>query len=448
MSRNTLVGMFTCALVFLAAGAMDAGAATLTYPGAAPCNTTLQLCADGAVAGDTVSLATNTPIAEFITIDRSLIVQPAAGFTPHVQGLFVLATTTNVDVTIQRIGANSIEGRIGFGGGNLTLRVLNNTIDAAQRSAITVQDGSAAGTYGTKTLIATGNTITQNSGFSSCADAIIAVGTSTGFDATIVGNNITANNLSQCGGVVAVVGAGQSGTARIERNIVHGVDFDLGIEARNFGNNVGQPGGLLTATIVGNLVYGQNGNTGAPAGIVLSADGNNASVDARVINNTVADGRLGVLVSARTDLGANITGGLFNNIVAFHSQGGISIDTGLGGFTNGFNLAFANNSEFFTAGPGTRFSDPAFVNRPAGNYRLTPLSEAINQGSNALLPIGYTVDLDGAPRVQGGVVDMGAYESTIVAAASAIPTLDGKALLALSLLLLALGMTARRSMRR
>ena len=50
MSRKAVLGAFTCALVFLAAGAMSAGAATLTYPGAAPCNTTLQLCVDGAVA--------------------------------------------------------------------------------------------------------------------------------------------------------------------------------------------------------------------------------------------------------------------------------------------------------------------------------------------------------------------------------------------------------------
>ena len=248
-----------------------------------------------------------------------------------------------------------------------------------------------------------------------------------------MGNTITANNLSQCGALLP--SAGQSGTARIERNIVHGVDFDLGIEARKR-KDVGQPGGLLTATIVGNLVYGQNGNTGAPAGIVRRRQqrfGRRGSSTTRL--------RMGALACSFppcTDLGANITGGLFDKI-AFHSQGGISIDTGLGGFTNGFNLAFLNNSESFTAGPEC-FERPAFVNRPATTAH--PIVQAINQASNAVLPIGYTADLDGAPRVQGGVD--GAYESAIAAVAPAIPTLHGKALLALSLLLLALGMAARR----
>jgi parallel beta-helix repeat protein len=54
-------------------------------------------------------------------------------------------------------------------------------------------------------------------------------------------------------------------------------------------------------------------------------------------------------------------------------------------------------------------ADPMFVFAPVGNYRLGVNSPCIDKGSN-----GYTIpgddDLDGKPRIIGGIVDMGAYE--------------------------------------
>src|SRR5690606_20068338 len=37
-------------------------------------------------------------------------------------------------------------------------------------------------------------------------------------------------------------------------------------------------------------------------------------------------------------------------------------------------------------------------------------SPAINTGSNAAIPAGITTDIEGSVRLQGGTVDMGAYE--------------------------------------
>jgi hypothetical protein len=407
----------------------------LTYPGAAPCATTLQLCADGAVAGDTIQLATNTPIAEFVTIDRSLIIEPAPGFAPSVQTLFAFVSTTSISLTVQNLaGLNQVRTILGAGGGNLTLRVLNNTIDAVNsNSAVELQAGSGLpANYGTATALISGNRITMNGSNFSCADAVAIIGVPAGFDATVVNNDITVNNLDQCGGIVAVIGgAGAAGNVTIDRNLVHGVDFDLGIEVRNFGANVGEPVGVLTAQVSNNLVWGQNGNTGAPAGLVASADGNNAAMAVQLVNNTVADGRLGVLVSARVDLGANITGGLFNNIVAFNSQTGISIDSGLSGFSNSNNLVFGNTFEDFVAGPATLTADPLFANRPGRNYTLAFGSPALESGLDPALPASFTLDLAGGPR-RFGVIDRGAYEASFIAA---IPTLQPGALALLAALL-------------
>jgi len=408
-------------------------AAILTYPGAAPCNTTLQACVNSSSAGDTVQLATNSLIAEFVTVNNTLTIEPAPGFAPSVQGLFAAVTSTNIIFTVQNLaGLGNVRTVLAPGGGNLTFNVLNNVINSASfNGAVEVDAGTGApGAYGTATVTVTGNRITQGPSGGSCADAIAVIGVPAGFTATITQNDITVNNLSQCGGIDVVVGAGAVATATIDRNLVHGSNFDLGILVRNFGNNPGQPGGLLTAEVSNNLVYGQNGNTGAPAGLVASADGNNASLNAQFVNNTVSDGRTGVIISARTDLGANITGGLFNNIVVFNSQSGIGIDTGLPGFSNSHNLHFGNASEFFTPGPGTINADPLFTNRAGQDYTLAGGSPAINAGlDSALAPI-FNRDLAGHAR-RVGTIDIGAYEFSFGAP---IPALDPAALLVLALL--------------
>jgi parallel beta-helix repeat protein len=55
-------------------------------------------------------------------------------------------------------------------------------------------------------------------------------------------------------------------------------------------------------------------------------------------------------------------------------------------------------------------SDPVFLDASAGDYHLQATSPCIDTGSNALVPAGITVDLEGNPRIAGSAVDMGAYE--------------------------------------
>jgi hypothetical protein len=124
---------------------------------------------------------------------------------------------------------------------------------------------------------------------------------------------------------------------------------------------------------------------------VVTADGGNAALAAQLVNNTVVDGRWGVLVAVRDDLGASVTGGLFNTIVTFNSQAGISIDASATGFANSHNLIFGNPANFFTPGPGTINADPLFVNRAAGNYRLASGSPAIDVGLDSALPESLVV---------------------------------------------------------
>jgi hypothetical protein len=52
----------------------------------------------------------------------------------------------------------------------------------------------------------------------------------------------------------------------------------------------------------------------------------------------------------------------------------------------------------------------------AFDYHPLPASPAINAGSNDLVPAASLADLDGEERIQGGVVDLGCYESDLTVA--------------------------------
>ncbi|MBI1225410.1 MAG: DUF5123 domain-containing protein [Bacteroidetes bacterium] len=67
-----------------------------------------------------------------------------------------------------------------------------------------------------------------------------------------------------------------------------------------------------------------------------------------------------------------------------------------------------------TCGPGMLYNlDPQFVDPDNGDFHLLPTSPAINAGNNAIVDsLGILTDIEGNPRIQGGTVDMGAYESS------------------------------------
>jgi hypothetical protein len=69
-----------------------------------------------------------------------------------------------------------------------------------------------------------------------------------------------------------------------------------------------------------------------------------------------------------------------------------------------------NNKFFATNGSAVILSEPEFVNRLSGDFRLRDNSPAINAGDNSVITDANATDLDGKKRILGGRVDLGAYE--------------------------------------
>ncbi|MFN0034270.1 MAG: choice-of-anchor Q domain-containing protein, partial [Saprospiraceae bacterium] len=85
---------------------------------------------------------------------------------------------------------------------------------------------------------------------------------------------------------------------------------------------------------------------------------------------------------------------------------------------DGANLNCANLPPGVTCGPGNLFGlDPMFRDTAAGDYSLLPCSPLINAGSNPAAA-NIPTDLAGNPRILGGTVDIGAYESPAFALAA------------------------------
>jgi len=417
-----------------------------TWPSAG-CPGTLQACIDAAAPGEVVEIATNGPIAESPQInDKSLTLRPAAGFTPvfaspnsiFVFGGDVAATNVVEGMTITNGRLTAVQG----GEGTFDVSFRNNVIldTFTSGSAIEIRSGNAQPPYGPVLFDVSDNQITVD-GFSA-GDQVGAISVGS-FESNgtgrIVGNVIVQTGVSTQNAVIGAYNGIHALSVDILGNDIGGQGFNNGISIFQFA-----PGGSIAARVINNLVRGGQINVaGQPGGIGLSVSQGNGVFT--VVNNTIANGEIGVLVGGRADLGATITGVFANNIVAGNAGTGLGIDPEFEStFLNDHNLLFGNGSNSFTPGPGTVSGDPRFVG--PDDFHLLPDSAAVDAGANARVPADIAGDIEGAPRIQQTRVDMGAYESPYLSAAE-VPALGPLGLLALAAGLGAAGAVAARRRR-
>ena len=359
-------------------------AATLTYPGPVPCDTTLAACIGAAGDGGTVKLATNGTIDEGVSLnDQSLTLEAAAGFTPQLgagnpfQEVYIQQTGPPTTVTVRGL-------RLPFGAFEInTSGTSHHTITVSGCQVTNSYPGSNARGFlidlrAPTTLVVENNDVISNG---------YPFGLTTAIGSGAVEVTVAANRFRK-------TSVGLSAT---------GIDLDL------------RGAFVVTANIWSNVVsdVADCGCGGATAVDISTSDTVSATLN--LVNNTIDLSGAGGIRIGTPAIGQLLVANIFNNIVT-RTATGLSLPAAVPRLTvnNGNNDFFNNTTNTslggYVAGPGTVIIDPLFVNLAARDYHLQGTSTLVNFGLNS--PPGglSTLDADGNLRVAGPSVDLGAYE--------------------------------------
>ena len=219
----------------------------------------------------------------------------------------------------------------------------------------------------------------------------------------MVQNCIISKNMAVLGGGVFCFGV-------TEWNFVINCNVSDNTASMNGGGVYGDGGGMIHNCVISNNFALENGggvyfkHNGTLRNCVISENsvsnyggGVYCWYIGTVLNSTIsrntADNYGGVYFGFTCKFLNSI---LWNNINDYHFESDlINQYNCIEGWTNLVDNIITNNPEFV---------DAAF-----GNYRLESFSPCIDAGTNMSWMTGDT-DLDGNPRIIGGIVDMGAYE--------------------------------------
>lgn len=368
-----------------------------------------------------------------------------AGGFPTIANNVIAGNSTAHSAMTGAVGCHSVATyyQAGNGGGIYVAPGAIPLISGNLLQNNSAQNGGAVYCDGGVALIS-GNTITGNTALvngGGVAGAVPAATTAGRMQASfsLTGNNVLNNSAGADGGgvsgfadirdnlfqgnVSAGNGAGMDGGGRLSDNKFMGnaatksgggvhASLDCSIKRCTFltntaldGAGVASEGGLRSLR---NSVFADNVASHSAAAMVLGGSAVIANVT--VANNTSPLGSV-VLNGNPTDYSQRML--FVNNIVA-SNQSGLSTQ---GARVNVRGNDVWNNTDgnYLTSysligTTGEISQDPMFVDATGGNYHLRPNSICVDSGDTNLVPATST-DLEGAPRIQGKGVDMGAFET-------------------------------------
>ncbi|QSJ14074.1 cadherin-like domain-containing protein [Nostoc sp. UHCC 0702] len=283
------------------------------------------------------------------------------------------------DVSIQGTGANQLTVS-----GNNASRVFNisNTGTDATIDALTIANGNSVDGGGISinsnaSLVLTNSTISNNNSGGGFGGGGIA---NTSGTVNVINSTISGNTATFGGGIAS------NGTLTVTNSTISGNTAGL------FGGGIVAAGAvtLTGSTITNNTADSDNDGSGNGGGIASFG----GTITAQ---NTIIAGNFDTGNEA-PDVFGNIAGDA-NNLI---------------GTLAGASGTIGTLSDIVNPNPGLA----ALANNggPTQTHALLEGSAAVNAGNNALIPSTVTTDQRGAgfPRIIGGTVDIGAYESPFV----------------------------------
>lgn len=398
-------------------------AATLTWPGAAPCDTTLQACVNAAADNDWVRIATHEPITSNLLItSKRLTLVPADGYRPVFRNAYITASNGagfngDIRARLERL-------RFEQGGVRATYSGTGTAVFEFRQLEITAAPGTSGLTISSQggSVEATVYDNRISGGPTHSWSGLLDLRASQGgtLEADVFYNRVSrspSGDGTGAGIFAQYSGAGTDGTVKLHGNTLRGHFRTAGIlVAEGSGDNVAPAS--VNARLYNNAVIG-TGHANSQ-GIRLGVT--NGAINVQALNNTVTRVARGIEAGlwASGATSGTMTGMLRNNLVV--ADVAISISDGLGsGLSNGNNLV--NGPTYGLAMDASTITAPARLISHV-DARLAPDSPAIDAGDNASLALGLIVnampnaDADGlrrfkkkTPATSGSArVDVGAYE--------------------------------------
>ena len=393
-----------------------------TYPGAAPCDTTLQACIDGSSDGDVINILAGT-YNNSVTLNKAVSLIGANSSTTI---LSALASQRVMTVTGASINNSTIISGLMFTGGNANTGSFSCPQDCGGGILLTSNAQPLI-----QNVVISNNVAYQGGGLYADSGTVL----------TLNNVSVISNTAGDFGGGVTTLGPATLNGGLFQKNFSSsdggGLDAEstLNVIGTRFIDNIaagfGRGGGVFAfgaATFTSAVFQNNHTNVFGGSAVYLandarivnvlfarnatSSNNNNGAVillntptgTVQILHSTIASpsvqGSAAIYVTAGTV-------GITNTIVASHTVG-IS-NTGGVAYQN-YNLFFGNTTPYMGTIGGTNNTsgDPKFVNPAGDDYHLSAGSAAIDAGTN----VGVTSDLDGNPRPFGSGFDIGAYEAS------------------------------------
>lgn len=188
----------------------------------------------------------------------------------------------------------------------------------------------------------------------------------------------------------------------------------------------------------GNEVYGSHHSPTACAGLILVSGGStttvqnclfysnsveadlicciiyggDASSEVNIYNCTFANNQFTPVVGSIWPNHFTVYGDRIVNTISYFNASPINMVDIVHNTNNPLSGIVQCCAQYGSYEKGIITNDPIFLDRSTGNYQLATNSRCVNSGVTNV-PL-LTADLHGAKRVSGGMVDLGAYESSVV----------------------------------